>query len=253
MSAGFGTDDLDALQAGGVVLPPPSAPMAVAREFVNQRYTWPRLRSADTEGTLVLRHWRGGWWRWEESRWVEIHPRAIEAKLYEFTENAVYGKSDGQSQDWNPNRKKIGDVLAALTAVCLLPDEIADPGWVDRREQRSPIVACDNGLLEVNSRTLRMHTPWYFNQTAVPFAYDPDAPAPERWRVFLSALWPDDGDSIAALQEWFGYVVSGRTDLHKILLLVGPTRGRQGRDRAHALRAGRHTECRRADAVEPRR
>ena len=41
-------------------------------------------------------------------------------------------------------------------------------------------------------------------------------------------LWPDDPDSIAALQEFFGYVISGRTDLHKILLLVGPTRAGKG-------------------------
>ena len=30
------------------------------------------------------------------------------------------------------------------------------------------------------------------------------------------------------LGEWFGYVVSGRLDLHKILLMVGPTRGGKG-------------------------
>ena len=33
---------------------------------------------------------------------------------------------------------------------------------------------------------------------------------------------------INVLSEWFGYVVSGRTDLHKILLNVGPTRGGKG-------------------------
>jgi hypothetical protein len=30
------------------------------------------------------------------------------------------------------------------------------------------------------------------------------------------------------LGEWFGYVISGRTDLHKIFLNVGPTRGGKG-------------------------
>jgi putative DNA primase/helicase len=30
------------------------------------------------------------------------------------------------------------------------------------------------------------------------------------------------------LGEWFGYIVSGRLDLHKILLMVGPTRGGKG-------------------------
>ena len=56
----------------------------------------------------------------------------------------------------------------------------------------------------------------------------PDAPRPERWISFLTELWPNDPEQIAALQEWFGYVVSGRLDLHKILLLVGPTRGGKG-------------------------
>jgi P4 family phage/plasmid primase-like protien len=32
----------------------------------------------------------------------------------------------------------------------------------------------------------------------------------------------------AALRQWFGYVISGRLDLHKILLLVGPTRAGKG-------------------------
>jgi putative DNA primase/helicase len=72
------------------------------------------------------------------------------------------------------------------------------------------------------------HTPAFFNVTSVPFPYEPAAGTPERWLAFLEELWPDDPDSIAALQEWFGYVVAGRLDLHKILLLVGPTRAGKG-------------------------
>ena len=45
---------------------------------------------------------------------------------------------------------------------------------------------------------------------------------------FLRQLWPDDEESIAALQEFFAYVLSGRTDLHKIMLLIGPTRSGKG-------------------------
>ena len=36
------------------------------------------------------------------------------------------------------------------------------------------------------------------------------------------------GSDRCALGEWFGYVISGRLDLHKILLMVGPTRGGKG-------------------------
>lgn len=62
----------------------------------------------------------------------------------------------------------------------------------------------------------------------MPFAYDPAAPEPVKWLSFLRQLWPDDEESIAALQEFFAYVLSGRTDLHKIMLLIGPTRSGKG-------------------------
>jgi putative DNA primase/helicase len=61
----------------------------------------------------------------------------------------------------------------------------------------------------------------------VPFAYDPDATAPE-WERFLAKIWPDAPDAIATLQEWFGYILSGRTDQQKILLMVGPSRSGKG-------------------------
>jgi putative DNA primase/helicase len=89
-------------------------------------------------------------------------------------------------------------------------------------------VSCANGLLHVTTRKLYAHTPLYFGTTAVPFDYDPAAPPPARWLQFLAELWPDDPDSIDALQEFFGYVLSGRTDLHKIMLLIGPTRSGKG-------------------------
>ncbi len=68
----------------------------------------------------------------------------------------------------------------------------------------------------------------FFNQTAVPFDYDVNAKMPDRWLAFLHELWPNEPAAIDVLGEWFGYVVSGRLDLHKILLMVGPTRGGKG-------------------------
>ena len=48
------------------------------------------------------------------------------------------------------------------------------------------------------------------------------------WLEFLASVWPDDPDSIALLQEYVGYVLSGRTDMQKMLLLIGPTRSGKG-------------------------
>jgi putative DNA primase/helicase len=74
---------LAALQDGRALLPPPSNPMAVAREYVEQH-------CRHDGGAVTLRYWRGGWWQWRTSYWAEIESRAVRGMLYAFTENAEY-------------------------------------------------------------------------------------------------------------------------------------------------------------------
>jgi putative DNA primase/helicase len=201
------------------VLPPPREPMAVARAFLAEGWRYP-------DGALLLRHWRGGWWSWRTSHWRECEPRAVRGLLYAFTETAVYQTLTG-ARAWEPNRHRIDDVLDALAAICLLANYVDQPVWLDGRASGT-IVACANGLLDVETRELLPHDPSFFNVVSVPFDYDPAARVPYEWREFLKALWPQDSESRRALAQWFGYTVSGRLDLQKILLMVGPTRAGKG-------------------------
>ncbi len=201
-------------------LPAPTAPMDVARRLIAEQHTHP-------DGTPLLHHWRDSWWRWKGSHWAELGDRGTRAAAYKFTEHAAYAAGD-ETKPWAPNRRKVGDLVDAAAACSHLPDHITPPAWLDDSEHQGVIVACANGLLDISSRRLLPHNPSYFNQAAVPFDYDANAPEPERWLVFLHQLWGDDEESIAALQEWFGYVISGRTDMHKIHLLTGPTRSGKG-------------------------
>ncbi|MBA2513361.1 MAG: NTP-binding protein [Solirubrobacterales bacterium] len=174
-----------------------------------------------------MRHWRGGWWEWRTSHWVEIEQRAMQAVAYTFTEHAAY-VDEGKHKPWAPTRYKIVNLLDALGAICHLAEDVVSPSWLDGAEYDGLLVSTANGLLDVGRRELLAHTPLFWNATSVPFPYDPAAPAPKRWLAFLAELWPADPDSQRALQEWVGYVISGRLDLHKILLLVGPTRAGKG-------------------------
>jgi putative DNA primase/helicase len=203
------------------VLPSPALPMQVARQFIGTGFTF------DDGKTLTLRHWRGGWWVWHTSHWQEADDRAMTSMLYRFTEEAVYLDDKENAKPWAPNRKRIGDLAEALSAICILPSNIDQPVWLDDRESDA-IVATDNGLLDIERRRLYPHTPLFFNQIAVPFDYDASAKAPEQWLAFLAKLWPNEPDAIKVLGEWFGYVISGKLDLHKIFLMVGPTRGGKG-------------------------
>lgn len=208
-------------QSGAVllVLPPPSEPMAVAREFVE---SWFRH-----DDMLTLRYWRGGWWRWQTTHWIEVDGQTVRSALYRYTEHAIY-VSGNTVERWSPNRHKVGDLIDALAAICILRTDIDQPSWLDDRATDGVIVAVANGLLDVEQKRLLPHTPKFFNQTSVPFDYDPKAPEPDRWLRFMKELWPNEFAAIQVLGEWFGYVISGRTDLHKILLTVGPTRGGKG-------------------------
>jgi putative DNA primase/helicase len=67
-----------------------------------------------------------------------------------------------------------------------------------------------------------------FNVVSVPFEFDENAPEPVVWLEFLDSVWPNDKESVALLQEYVGYVLSGRTDMQKMLLLIGPTRSGKG-------------------------
>lgn len=217
-------------------LPPPSNPMAVARQLAPG---WHR------EGVLVRRYWRGTWMRWEGSYWREMEEQAVRASLYKRLEHAAFIAGEDKHgnpviRPWAPTKRKIGDLLEAIASITLLPKDIDPPAWIGKARDglsrdsgnsyahgNSPIVACENGLLRVSDRELLPLTPEFFNLVSVPFDYDPEAAAPT-WEKFLTQVWPDDPQSIAALQEWFGYVLSGRTDQQKILLIVGPTRSGKG-------------------------
>jgi putative DNA primase/helicase len=212
-------------------LPSPDNPWAVAAQFVLGRWT--------REYDLTLRHFHGEWWRWKGPRWRRVDEKEVRDAASEFTADAHYMKPKGtpkqgeqrqfEATDWKPNRRKIADLLEALAARAGTDEELDQPCWLDgRTDDHRVIVSCANGLLALPERRLTEHTPRFFNVADVPFDYDPDVPTPERWLRFLDELWPQDEESIALPQEWFGYVISGRTNLHAILLLVGPGRAGKG-------------------------
>lgn len=203
--------------------PAPADPMTVARRIAELIHT--------LDATVTLRRWRGQWVAWHESgAWVDVEDAAVRKDIYSLLEGAKYLDDKSNPKQWQPSRRKVADLLEALDAICHLPGSVNSPTWLDGAQgpRAGEIVACANGLLHVTTRDLRPHDPRFFTRVAVPFPYDPAAIEPARWMRFLEDLWPDDPAAIKALQEVMGYVLSGRTDLHKILLLIGPTRAGKG-------------------------
>jgi len=209
-----------------VILPAPSAPMAVARRLVADQFT-------DADGLTVIRAWRGGFCAWDGRCWPERDLATVRADAYRYLEHAVYEVETPlgtMQKPWDPTKSKIANVLEALAAVTHLPSTVQPPAWLAGEGLPDPhdLVVTANGILHLPDRTLLPHDPRYFVSHSVPFAYDPAAPTPTSWLAFLADLWEDDPDSIRLLQEMFGYALSGDTGLQKIMLLVGPTRAGKG-------------------------
>jgi putative DNA primase/helicase len=205
--------------------PPPSAPMDVANRI-------DRLFRNDSGRTLL--YWRGSWMLWETTHWSELDAPKMRSHGYRSLGRATYQHVTAggvETRRWNPDRRKVANVLEALGALAHLPYDINPPSWIGEttvETTASQMVSCANGLFDLPSRTLVSHTPSLFNLVSVPFDYDPEAPEPTVWQEFLHSLWPDDPASIMLLQEFFGYVLAGRTDMQKMLALIGPIRGGKG-------------------------
>ena len=174
-----------------VIVPPPTAPYAVAKEIYEG--------CRDVDGIRSLLFYRGGWQLWRTTRWSEIDSAEVRSRIYRALANAFYIKDGLEIAPWDPTRHKIANVMDAMAAIGHLSSDVDAPAWVDRHVSMYPaaqMISCTNGLLDVASRTLQPHTAALFNWVGVPFGFDPGAPEPTVWLGFLRSVWPDDPQAI---------------------------------------------------------
>jgi len=153
--------------------------------------------------------------------------------VYTRLRSAVYQAQgpEGTIADkaWNPDRTKVANVLDAYgTAVAMLEQTTESGTFLPTGQTITGVISTAAGVFNVNTRTTTPHSPTWFATWSLPYSYEPAAPAPAAWLAFLKSLWPDDDETIHMVQEWMGYLVSGRTDQQKAMLLVGPKRSGKG-------------------------
>lgn len=169
---------------------------------------------------VTLRRWRGDWYRWtaERGSYFAVSDERMDVELW--TALPIAKKSE---------LPDVKIALAAMDGVLIDEHDLGD--WIgDTAIDSDPldIAACRNGLLHLPTGKLTPATPRYFATSSLGVAYAPAAPSPERWLAFLRQLWPSSPDSIEALQEWCGYLLTPDTRQQKIALLVGPKRSGKG-------------------------
>lgn len=217
----------------------PSAPLRVARDVWDLYFNHPRS----------LAFWQETWWSWDRTSavWSQVSDIAIDHQLYEILGDAMFTHRQGaqaQLMRWEPSTSKINNVRAALASIAGIPDAVRPGDWLDGSQQRA--IPCRGGYIGWNPHTantpifgweMRAADPNLFNTASLTVDYDPFADEVldgegdiygDAWLEFLNQIFDGDQDGIACLQEWTGYLISGRTDLQVMLQLLGPKRSGKG-------------------------
>lgn len=185
------------------------------------------LKATSLEGVRRLRFWRGEFYWWHAGRYAALQPTEVRARLVtELNRHFCFVTTT-----------PVNNIMEQLRAQAMLAGHVTAPIWLDEPPvswKPTESIVAKNGIVHLPSLAVSaanyMHpaTPQFFATTSLDYDFEFSAPEPERWREFLDELWGDDLESIAALQEWFGYCLTADTRLQKILLLLGPTRSGKG-------------------------
>jgi putative DNA primase/helicase len=238
--------------SAGKVIAPSQSPTAVARwlarhEFSGRCFLPAKKGSKGRRKARMRRLLRIDqvWYSYESTaagdppRWVaHTDPEWLRGQLRAVLGGLWYVKvrqlKDGNEYSlkwWNPDTRTLGMVEDALADELAggsgtAPRELADVyGQHHRAYSGGTRVLVRNGVLDVETGQVTLNTPLWFSLARIEAHYDhgADPYAEGDWLRMLRDQWGDDPGAITCLQEWCGYVLSGRTDLQKWMLIIGPS------------------------------
>jgi putative DNA primase/helicase len=171
--------------------------------------------------------WRGSFHWWSKGCYRE---KPIDEVRGEVTNNL--------NRRWLGVRTRyVTDIVEQIKAKTLQPSSKESPAWIadkpdgfdpeDCLATQSEIVHLPT-LADGRDGATMPATPHFLCTTATDYSLDLTAPKPQAWLDFLQSLWPDDQQSINAMQELFGYCLTSDTSQQKIFMLVGPKRSGKG-------------------------
>ncbi|MBA3484812.1 MAG: DUF3854 domain-containing protein, partial [Pirellulales bacterium] len=174
-----------------------------------------------------LRFWRGSWYWWSIGRYAEKPPEEVRAEIV-----------NQLNRRWLSLRSRhVSDLFEHLKAKSILPTAVEPPAWLGAPPNgwaADECLATKNSIVHLPSLIGGLPvcevaaSPAFLTTNATDFALDLNARRPVAWLQFLMELWGDDPESIEAIQEWMGYLLTHDTRQQKLLLLVGPKRSGKG-------------------------
>lgn len=191
--------------------PPAPSPMDWARMFVAEEHT--------TKSGITLRWWRDEFHAWDGYRFRAIPESDLRGVLLQWL--------DDRGAEARP--RLASEVLTCLASEVRVAFDVDQPVHLsDDRVAHPNYIAMRNGLFDLESIQkdqviLHPRSPRWFSPLCLPYDWNPDATC-DVWMETLTTIFDGDEESINALGEFFGYVLTDATNMHAILLLQGPPR-----------------------------
>lgn len=206
--------------------PSPTRPYDVAQRATEEMFT-----TSDSKlKTLIF--WSGDFWRYTGTHFTLVKDELeVKELLWQRLNRVHYLGKDKEELPWSPTTGKINGLIEPLKILTRISSDVPSPSWLSLGDasglDAKHVISTANGLLDLKTRRRLEHTPGFFTTWSLPFDYDPTATC-ARWNTFLQEVFAHDPKGADLLQEFAGYLISGRTDLHKGLLVIGPPRGGKG-------------------------
>lgn len=168
-----------------------------AHTFLSTRYP---------DGALV--RFEKTWYAFNGRVWEQRDDDSVEGELMHVME---------------PSFPQSGVVTGTYQTVCRL----AHVAGLAMNSAPPHLVIFNNGVLNLHDGALYPHDRRILSTKLHPYDYAPAARC-DGWLAFLDAVFEGDGERVALLQEWLGYMLSGSYAFQKIMLMLGPKRSGKG-------------------------
>jgi putative DNA primase/helicase len=209
----------------------PRSTYTAATNLITSHFTSP-------DGSPLLLTHQGEWMVWSNGAWHRVketdmlgwlthrYAHAYTVRATEDKEREETGKK-WKYIAWPEGSSIVKEMNIQVSKASTIDSDTKTGTWIDGRDDNDTYIPCRNGLLRVSDRTLLPHDPTYFSIYSLPFDYDPEATCP-KWTAWLEDTYEHDPLTVPMRQEWWGYVLSGRTDLQKGSLTFGKERTGKG-------------------------
>lgn len=160
-----------------------------------------------------------------------VYTRLADPDMFEYVDALM---AQYHLYDYRTSQRKITDTVRRVASLLSrTPNRFFKE---EKVRQQKWYLNLKNGLLDIETITLKKHTPKYFSTVQVPFEYDPDAEHP-LFDTFIQTVSNNDESTARMIKEMFGYCLTEGNPRHKVFYLYGDT-ARNGKSTTAKLICG---------------